>query len=157
MSTLTTHIQTQAGRSNTPPVINPITGSPMTATQITTFCALADPANKPFGGGGGPPGGPPGGGNGNGGGPPGGNLPGGIPMGQAPIQADSNKFAGNPPAVFSGDREKVEEFLMQWNLYEGINSMHAIMRNPYQKAMLFLTYIKGSHVMEWVGSMVAWL
>ena len=67
MSMLTTHIQMQAGRSNTPPIINPITGSPMTATQITAFHALADPANNPFGRGGGPPGGPPGGRNGGGG------------------------------------------------------------------------------------------
>jgi hypothetical protein len=107
MSTLTTHIQTQAGRSNTPPVINPITGSPMTATQITAFHALADPANNPFGEGGGPPGRPPGG-NSGGRGPPGGNLPAGIPVAQAPVQVDSNKFVGNSPAVFSGDREKAE-------------------------------------------------
>jgi hypothetical protein len=143
MSTLTTHIQMQARRSNTPPIINPITGSPITATQITAFCALADPANNPFrGGGGGPPGRPPGGRNGSGGGPPAGNPPAGVPMAPPPIQADHSKFTGNPPAVFSGDREKAEEFLMQWNLYEGINAAHPIIRNSYQKAMLFLTYIQ---------------
>jgi len=31
------------------------------------------------------------------------------------------------------------------------------MRSPYQRAMLFLTYIQGTAVTEWVGSMVAWL
>jgi hypothetical protein len=61
MSTLTTHIQSQATVENMPQVTHPITGSPMTTTQVTAFWALADPQNNPFGGGGGPSGNPPGG------------------------------------------------------------------------------------------------
>ena len=70
----------------------------------------------PFGGapgGGGPPfGGNPGGGGG--GGPPHRHpLPGG---GQVP-QASNGKLIGNPPPVFSGERDKAKHFLTQWRLF----------------------------------------
>ena len=75
----------------------------------------------PFGeapGGGGPPfGGNPGGGGGRGGPLHGHPLPGG---GQA-LQASNGKLIGNPPAVFSRERDKAEHLLTQWRLFVGIN------------------------------------
>ena len=105
-------------------------------------------------GGGGPPGagGLPGGGGGppgGGGGPPGG--PGG------PGQPDSSRFIGKEPQVFTGDRTKAEEFLTQWNLFVGVNLNNAAMQNPYQRCLLFLTYLQGPHVNEWVQSQHRWL
>jgi hypothetical protein len=115
---------------------------------------------------GGPPAGPfsPPGGGPPGGGPPGGGLPGGgppmpMPIPPAPVIGGgrNDKLVGNTPLIFTGDRARAEEFITQWQLYEGVNITNELMRNAYQRAMLFLTYIQGSTVNEWVKGVNAWL
>jgi hypothetical protein len=116
---------------------------------------------------GGPPGGPfgpPGGGPPGGGpfGPPGGGPPGGgppMPIPPAPVVMGgrNDKLVGNTPLIFKGERSKAEEFITQWQLYEGVNITNDLMRNAYQRAMLFLTYIQGPIVNEWVKGVNAWL
>jgi hypothetical protein len=115
-------------------------------------------------GGGGPPGGnpprrgPPGGPFGPpGGGPPGGGPPAPIPPAPAVMGGRSDKLVGNTPLIFKGERSKAEEFITQWQLYEGVNITNDLMRNAYQRAMLFLTYIQGPIVNEWVKGVNAWL
>ncbi|KAH9011279.1 hypothetical protein EDB85DRAFT_2160181 [Lactarius pseudohatsudake] len=66
-------------------------------------------------------------------------------------------FVGQPPEVFTGDRTKTEEFLTQWELYWGVNNNNTVMSNPYQRAMIFLTYIRGSRVNEWLIAISRWL
>jgi hypothetical protein len=117
--------------------------------------------------GGGPPGpgpGPPGGGPPAGGppggpfGPPGGGPP--MPIPPAPVVRGggrNDKLVGNTPLIFKGERSKAEEFITQWQLYEGVNITNDLMRNAYQRAMLFLTYIQGPVVNEWVKGVNAWL
>jgi hypothetical protein len=116
--------------------------------------------------GGRPPGGPPGGPFGPpGGGPPGGPFgpPGGgppMPIPPAPAVGGggrNDKLVGNTPLIFKGERSKAEEFITQWQLYEGVNITNDLMRNAYQRAMLFLTYIQGPIVNEWVKGVNAWL
>jgi hypothetical protein len=109
----------------------------------------------PHGPPGGPFGGPPGGGPF--GGPPGGGPP--APLPPAPvIQAGRNdKLVGNTPLIFTGECSKAKEFITQWQLYEGVNITNDLMRNAYQRAMLFLTYIQGPIVNEWVKGVNAWL
>jgi hypothetical protein len=112
-------------------------------------------------GGGFPGGGPPGGGF-PGGGPPGGGPPGGgppMPIPPAPVVGGmrNDKLVGNTPLIFTGDRSKAEEFITQWQLYEGVNITNELMRTAYQRAMLFLTYIQGPVVNEWVKGVNAWL
>jgi hypothetical protein len=106
---------------------------------------------RPFGPpGGGPPGGPFG--------PPGGGPPAPIPP--APVVGGggrSDKLVGNTPLIFKGERSRAEEFITQWQLYEGVNITNELMRNAYQRAMLFLTYIQGPIVNEWVKGVNAWL
>jgi hypothetical protein len=68
-----------------------------------------------------------------------------------------DKLVGNPPITFAGDRSKAEQFITQWQLYEGVNITNALMHNPYQRAMFFLTYIQGNLVNEWVKGVNAWL
>ena len=102
----------------------------------------------PHGGGGGPPfgGGPPGGG---GGGPVGGGhaLPGG----------GGGKLGGNPPEEFDGDRAKAEAFKTQFNLYWIANNDADQMTNPMKRAALFLGFIKGPNVKDWVKRCSAWI
>ena len=38
-----------------------------------------------------------------------------------------------------------------------LNGDQDIMRQPFSRAMLFLTFIKGPNVREWIGMQVAWL
>ena len=95
------------------------------------------------GGGGGPPGGPPGGGWG----PP----PLAIP------QANNGRLVGEPPTTFDGDRKKTTLFINEWELYWAVNNDNTLMINPYRRAMFFLTYIKGTHVNEWVMAVNQWL
>jgi hypothetical protein len=100
----------------------------------------------------GPPGrGPPGGG------PPGGGPP--IPIPPAPLVGGgrNDKLVGNTPLIFKGERSRAEEFITQWQLYEGVNITNDLMRNAYQRAMLFLTYIQGPIINEWVKGVNAWL
>jgi hypothetical protein len=101
-------------------------------------------------GGGGPPGGPFG--------PPGGGPPAPIPPAPAVGGGGRNdKLVGNMPLIFKGERSRAEEFITQWQLYEGVNITNDLMRNAYQRAMLFLTYIQGPIVNEWVKGVNAWL
>jgi hypothetical protein len=92
-----------------------------------------------------------------GGGPPGGGPP--MPIPPAPVIAGgrNDKLVGNTPLIFTGDRARAEEFITQWQLYEGVNITNDLMRNAYQRAMLFLTYIQGPTVNEWVKGVNAWL
>jgi hypothetical protein len=111
------------------------------------------PPAGPFG----PPGrGPPGGGL-PGGGPPGGGPP--MPIPPAPLVGGgrNDKLVGNTPLIFKGEHSRAEEFITQWQLYEGVNITNDLMRNAYQRAMLFLTYIQGPIVNEWVKGVNAWL
>jgi hypothetical protein len=109
------------------------------------------PPGGPFGPpGGGPPGGPFG--------PPGGGPP--MPIPPAPVVGGggrNDKLVGNTPLIFKGERSKAEEFITQWQLYEGVNITNDLMRNAYQRAMLFLTYIQGPIINEWVKGVNAWL
>ena len=59
--------------------------------------------------------------------------------------------------MFSGERDKAEHFLTQWRLFAGINLNNEAIRDYYQRSMLFLTYIQGKAVSEWVRSMSDWL
>ena len=56
-----------------------------------------------------------------------------------------------------GIRAKAEHFLTQWMLYIGINIYNTTNANYYQRSMLFLTYIQGAGVSEWVSAMSKWL
>jgi hypothetical protein len=132
---------------------------------------MPDPRRYIYGGGGPPGGGPPAGGPPGGPfGPPGGGPPGRpfgppgggppAPIPPAPVVGGggrSDKLVGNTPLIFKGERSRAEEFITQWQLYEGVNITNELMRNAYQRAMLFLTYIQGPIVNEWVKGVNAWL
>jgi hypothetical protein len=131
---------------------------------------MPEPRRYIYGGGGPPGGGPPRGGppagpfGPPGGGPPagpfrppGGGPPAPIPPAPAVGGGRNDKLVGNTPLIFKGERSRAKESITQWQLYEGVNITNNLMRNTYQRAMLFLTYIQGPIVNEWVKGVNAWL
>jgi hypothetical protein len=115
--------------------------------------------------GGGPPHGgePPDGGQPSDGNPPdpadpgaggGGNPanPGG--RGDPPDRRLSDKLIGREPEIFDGDRAKVKNFLTEWNIYQVLNDQTQIMATPLERTMLFLMFIRGPKVGNWVNSQV---
>src|SRR6266404_4440444 len=90
-----------------------------------------------------------GGGGGSGGGGGGGRHGGGL--------AGAGKLSGNPPQIFNGDHTTSIRFLMEWELYYKINQHIDVMNQPYTRCMLFLTYIQGDDVQNWVMKQILWL
>ena len=107
-----------------------------------------NPEGSGGGGGGGGGGGDPGD-AGGGGDPPNPNAAGAAPPNPNPDRLNK-KLIGNEPSIFNGEREQVEEFLTTWNLYQGLNRNTAVMSIPFDRAQLFLGYIRGPRVKAWV-------
>ena len=103
------------------------------------------------GGGGGDDPSPSGGGGGGGGPDPagGGNA--------ADPGALSDKMIGKEPEVFTGDRDKVEEFMTSWSVYNGINKQTRVMNNPMSQTMLFFGYLRGPKMHLWIKKISAQL
>ena len=64
-----------------------------------------------------------------------------------------NKLFGQSPDIFTGDKRKAREFITLWDLYWSLNYNAAMMRTPYTRAMLFLTYFKGPLTANWTTVM----
>ena len=134
-------------------------GQSMVHNFFTKPSRSGGPPNVP----GGPPGGgPPGGGfpgSGSSGPPGGGGPPAGGPgaiLGHTGGGTGGGKLGGNPPEVFNGDRSKADEFMNDFNLYRMTNLDADQMTIPLKRATLFLTYIKGPNVIDWVKEKTTW-
>ena len=142
-------------------VLDPVTGHMMDPDDAAIHRAIGPDQPNPLPGRGPPglpfpgrgfPAGLPGGGGGfsGGGGSPGGGPPNAGPGGGGNPRQGSDKLVGNPPEVLMGVRAKAEHFLTQWKLYVVVNISNPTITNYYQRSMLFLTYIQGAGVSEWV-------
>ena len=89
-----------------------------------------------------------GGGGGGGGSGPARALPGGGGGG------NGGGMRGNPPAIFTGDRSKSDEFLEDFKVYRMANQGNQTMRVPLERVALILTYIKGKNVQDWRTRMI---
>jgi hypothetical protein len=56
-----------------------------------------------------------------------------------------------------GDRKDAESFILEWQIYQMLNYDTAVMRQPFTRATLFLSFIKGPAVHEWNMLQVNWL
>ena len=96
-----------------------------------------------------------GGDRGGGGGGREGRPPGAARLGKDPDdQSNGTKLSGKEPAIFNGDHSKAEAFLLEWTIYRLLNGEQDIMRQPFSRVMLFLTFIKGPDVQEWTSIQV---
>jgi hypothetical protein len=69
----------------------------------------------------------------------------------------NGKLSGKEPNVFTGDRKDAESFILEWQIYQMLNYDAAVMRQPFTRATLFLSFIKGPGVHEWNMLQVNWL
>ena len=52
--------------------------------------------------------------------------------------------------IFTGDRDKVEEFMTSWSVYHRINKQTRVMNNPMSRTMLFFGYLRGPKMHLWI-------
>src|SRR6266702_3245681 len=64
-------------------------------------------------------------------------------------------FQGRKLDVFTGDKALADEFLQQWQLFAITNDIERKF-TAYKTVLLFLTYIKGPDVDEWVRRFFKW-
>ena len=57
---------------------------------------------------------------------------------------------GKELEIFTGDRDKVEEFMTSWSIYQGINKQTRVMNNPMSRTMLFFGYLRGPKMHLWI-------
>jgi hypothetical protein len=164
---LTVRPKSRAGTSQyLAPSITAMMSTTMTQNQPTSTYVRRTGGNPP---GGGPPpgggffsggfrplgGGPPGGG---GGGPPGGNPEGNQTAAQNQGHGGGGgKLQGKEPRIFAGDKNQSEEFQLEWDIYVALNHNVDVIQIAFTHAVMFLSYIKGASVHEWVQSRVRWL
>ena len=144
-SRLATHIaRGNVTLPNVPPIFIPAPHRPPTPPP------RAPTPGTPGGGGGGGGGGGRGGGRGGGGGGGGG--------GQANHPALPNlRLCGNPPEIFTGEREKADRFLSQLKCYYLANIGVPEFNFWIRKVVIACTYIQGPLVDKWVDRAVDWL
>jgi hypothetical protein len=54
-------------------------------------------------------------------------------------------------------QSKTEGFLQEWNIYYGLNWGADVITTPFTRTMLFLSFIKGPNIQEWVAAQIEWL
>ena len=68
-----------------------------------------------------------------------------------------DKMIEKEPDIFTGDRDKVEEFMTSWSVYHGINKQTRVMNNPMSWTMLFFGYLRGPKMHLWIKKISAQL
>ena len=58
---------------------------------------------------------------------------------------------GVPPDTFDGTQSESKEFLLRFDLYRMVNEGNDVMRDPYKRVALALSYMKGPKILYWVS------
>jgi len=58
---------------------------------------------------------------------------------------------GHPPKTFDGQRKNALKFFREFGLWRIHNAKNGTMMDPYRRAALALSYIKGPRVDDWVA------
>ena len=66
-------------------------------------------------------------------------------------------MTGKEPEIFTRDRDKVEEFMTSWSIYQGINKQTRVMNNPMSQTMPFFRYLRGPKMHLWIKkNLLSW-
>ena len=62
---------------------------------------------------------------------------------------DGGSLMGNAPPIFYGNRARAQEFLDTITIWKAVNYKKDVIKDPYTRTALVLTYIKGDNVNSW--------
>jgi len=62
---------------------------------------------------------------------------------------DGGSLMGNAPPIFYGDMARAQEFLDTITIWKAVNYKKEVIKDPYTRTALVLTYIKGDNVNSW--------
>jgi len=62
---------------------------------------------------------------------------------------EGGSLMGNAPPIFYGDRTRAQEFLDTITIWKTLNYKKDVIKDPYTRTALILTYIKGNNVNSW--------
>jgi len=62
---------------------------------------------------------------------------------------EGGSLMGNSPPIFYGDQTRAQEFLDTISIWRALNYKKDIIKDPYTRTALILTYIKGDNVNSW--------
>src|SRR6267142_3668115 len=68
---------------------------------------------------------------------------------QAP-HGTNGAMRGQPPTIFNGEKSKTNQFVTEFQLWWMTNRRAEAMNNPFQRAILCLSFIRGPEVDNWV-------
>ena len=62
---------------------------------------------------------------------------------------EGGSLMGNAPPIFYGDRARAQEFLDTIMIWKAVNYKKEVIKDPYTRTALVLTYIKGDNINSW--------
>ncbi len=57
---------------------------------------------------------------------------------------------GSPPKEFDGTRSKSETFGDDFSIYQRINRKNQVMKEPYSRVLMAMSFMKGPKIQDWV-------
>jgi len=69
-------------------------------------------------------------------------------------QQFTDKLRGVVPAMFNGNRNRSEDFLREFELFQGLNTTSDIMATPYLRVLYALSLMRGDNIKDWVRDQV---
>jgi hypothetical protein len=66
-----------------------------------------------------------------------------------PRKGEGGNLLGTPPPIFMGDRTKAQAFLDAIAIWRAVNYKKEVMKDPYMRTALILTFIKGDNMNSW--------
>ena len=68
---------------------------------------------------------------------------------------EQRRLEGNPPETFNGDRNQSDKFLRQYELYYMLNEDTQQMKNPYNRVIMGLSFMRGQKIDDWVDGQIS--
>jgi len=62
---------------------------------------------------------------------------------------NGGSLMGNAPPIFYSDRARAQEFLDMTTIWKAVNYKKEVIKDPYTRTALILTYIKGDNINSW--------
>jgi len=57
---------------------------------------------------------------------------------------------GSPPKEFDGTRFKLETFGNNFSIYQRINQKNQVIKEPYSRVLMAMSFMKGPKIQDWV-------